>query len=117
QNGGAEVEDLSESVLNTISAVQSLLVATGATDAASAANAAIAAIVRVILEDSDGLDLTSSADVAQVLQSAFADYGVGTSSDSDFGLLAGAIAAVNGSLMSASGLGDAALQATRYALT
>src|SRR5690606_8692734 len=48
---------------------------------------------------------------------AFEGTGVGVSNAADLLQLAGAIAAVNSSLIEASGLSEAALQATRYALT
>ncbi|HWK51260.1 MAG TPA: Ig-like domain-containing protein, partial [Steroidobacter sp.] len=117
QNGGSSVEDQSEAVLNTISAIQSLLVGAGAADAVAAANAAITAMAQSILDGEGALSLSSATDVAQVLEAAFAGTGVGASNAADLSQLAAAIAAVNSSLLEASGLSDAALQATRYALT
>src|SRR5690606_15403650 len=43
--------------------------------------------------------------------------GVGASNGADLNSLAGAIASVNANLQQASGLGEEALQATRYALS
>src|SRR5690606_22844569 len=49
--------------------------------------------------------------------SAFTGSGVGASDAADLASLAGAIAAVNGALTEAAGLGESALQATRYAFS
>lgn len=117
QNGGAGIEDHSESVLNTIGAVQSLLVGAGTGDAMSAAGSAIGALARIILEDHESLDLTSAVDIVRVLETAFESAGMGASSEDDLMQLASAIASVNSALIEASGLSEAALQAMRYALT
>ncbi|WP_129782201.1 tandem-95 repeat protein [Peristeroidobacter soli] len=114
QSGGGAVEDQSESVLNTISSIQSLLVGAGAADAVTAANAAITAMAQSVLDGS--LDLTSVDDVARVLETAFSGTGVGASNAADLTALASAIAAVNHTLVDASGVSDVALQVTRYAL-
>ena len=114
---GAAVEDQAEIVLNTISAIQSLLVGSGAAEAVDAANAAIGAIAASVLAQDGALDLTSAEGVQAVLETAFEGTGVGASNPDDLTNLAAAIAAVNASLQEASGLGDEALQATRYALS
>lgn len=114
-NGGA-LEDQSEAVLNTIAAVQSILTGAGAAGDLGAADAAINALARAVL-DSGNLDLTSAADVQAVLEAAFTDTGVGASDPEDMVALAGAIASVNGALTEASGLGEEALQVTRYAFS
>ncbi|MEJ0040526.1 MAG: tandem-95 repeat protein [Gammaproteobacteria bacterium] len=115
--GGAGIEDRSEAVLGTLSAIQSLLTGAGAAGSMDAANSAIAALAHVILQKSGAVDLSSAADIQSVLEAAFQGSSVGASNASDLASLSSAIAAVNGTLMQATGLGEAALQATRYALS
>src|SRR5690606_38769066 len=103
-------------VLNTISAIQSLLTGAGASGDLAAANTAVTALAQAALE-STTLDLTDAADMQALLQSAFTGSGVGASDAADLASLAGAIAAVNGALTEAAGLGESALQATRYAFS
>src|SRR5690606_38420526 len=67
--GGGPIEDQAEAVLNTISAIQSILSGAGAAGDLDAANAAISAIARVAL-DSGSLDLTGADDVQAVLEAA-----------------------------------------------
>lgn len=114
-DGGA-AEDRSEVVLNTIASIQSLLTGAGAAGDIAAANAAISAIARAARQ-SDSLDLTNADDLQAVLEDALAGTGVGASNSEDLAALAGAIASVNGTLSQASGLGEEALQASRYAFS
>lgn len=116
-NGGASIEDASEAVLNTIGSIQSLLVASGALGAIDAAGATITALAQTLMNGSGSVNLASAADLQQVLETALNANDVGASDASDMASLASAIASVNGALVEASGLGDEALQATRYALS
>ena len=116
-NGGASIEDASEAVLNTIGSIQSLLVASGALGAIDAAGATITALAQTLMNGSGSVNLASAADLQQVLETALNANDVGASNASDMASLASAIASVNGALVEASGLGDEALQATRYALS
>src|SRR5690606_37582850 len=85
---GAAVEDQAEIVLNTISAIQSLLVGSGAAEAVDAANAAIGAIAASVLAQDGALDLTSAEGVQAVLETAFEGTGVGASNPDDLTNLA-----------------------------
>lgn len=110
---GAEVEDASEIVLNTILSMQSILEGAQVEGAAEKALAAATAAIG----DGTQTDWTDAGSVEALLDRVFDDNGLGASNAADLTALAQAVAGTNDALADRSGLDEAARLATRYALS
>jgi hypothetical protein len=113
---GAQVEDAGEMVMSTLWSIQSVLTGAGV-DAGSSGETALAALAGVIAGANGGVDLTDATVIAAALRDAFESRDIGQFDDAALLTLSRAIASVNGVLDAQSGLGQEALQATRFAQT